>query len=307
MRRQLLFIATLIAQPGVAMAQDAAAPAPVFKIEQLTPTVALVLGPGGDVTVGHGPGEVVLVDAEVPQLASQLIAAVRTLDPRPIKTVINTHWHFDHVGGDEALAKTGATIVAQANVQARMAKGGTIAFAQMSIPPASKAALPTRTYETSLSITAGGDVLKLVHVPNAHTDGDTLVKWTRANILDMGDVYIRYGLPFIDISSGGSLKGLIAGVDQGLALSDEHTTIIPGHGEPATRRDLVAYRDQLQQIAKAVEAQIRAGKPLAEIQALRLADGWKQAPDAFVKPDAFIAIAYESLTTTAQPSGPAQP
>lgn len=292
MRSLLIFATVLCAQSGLAAARAAEAPPPIFKVEPLTPAVALLVGPGGNVTVGHGAGGVVLVDAEVVQLAPQLIAAVRTLDPEPIKTVIDTHWHFDHVGGNEALAKEGAVIVAQANVRVRMAKG--IAVAEMTIPPAVEAALPTRTYATSLSIAAGGDVLKLVHVPNAHTDGDTLVKWTRANILDMGDVYVRYGLPFVDLASGGSLRGFIAAVDKGLALSDARTVIVPGHGEPATRRDLVAYRDQLLRIAEAVEGQVRAGRSLAEVQALRLADGWTQGSDAFVKPDAFIAMAYES-------------
>jgi glyoxylase-like metal-dependent hydrolase (beta-lactamase superfamily II) len=293
-------VAILVTHVATAMGQDAPAPIPVLKVERLSAGVAVVVGPGGNVTVGHGPDGVVLVDAEVAELSPELIAAVRTIDPGAIQMVIDTHWHFDHVGGNEALAKAGAVIVAQHNVQVRMASGGTIAFAKMTVPPAAKAAVPTRTFLHETSMAAVGDLLRLVHVPHAHTDGDVVVKWTRADVLDMGDVYVRYGLPFVDLSSGGSLRGLIRAADKGLALSGPRTLIVPGHGEPATQRDLAAYRDHLLRIASAVEAQVSRGKSLAEVQALRLADDWVQGSDAFVQPDEFVAMAYESSVRDSQ-------
>lgn len=299
-RPRLAAAAILITLAATAMGQEAPALNPVLKVERLSAGVAVVIGPGGNVTVGHGPDGVVLVDAEVVELSPELIAAVRTIDPGAIHIVIDTHWHFDHVGGNEALAKVGAVIVAQRNVQMRMASGGTIAFAKTTVPPASKGAVPTHTFLHETSIATAGDLLRLVHVPHAHTDGDILVKWTHADVLDMGDVYVRYGLPFVDLSSGGSLRGLIRAADKGLALTSSRTLIVPGHGEPATQRDLAAYRDHLLRIALAVEAQVSRGKSLAEVQALRLADGWLQSSDAFVQADEFIAMAYESSMRDSQ-------
>lgn len=296
--RKILILAAALLAPALATAQPAPAPSPpkLLKIEQLRPTVALLVGPGGNITMGYGPGQVVLVDAQIAEVSDRVLATAHSLDPRPVGTVINTHWHFDHAGGDGALAKAGATVIAHANVKARMAQGGTIVFGTRSTAyaPSPAAALPARTYQTEMSLEAGGDQLRLVHVANAHTDGDTMVKWKRANVLDMGDVYVRYGLPFIDVRSGGTLRGMIKCVDAGLAMADDQTIVIPGHGEPATKKDLAAYRAALAKIADAVDAQARAGKSLADIQAMRPADGFVQPPGAPLSPDQFVATAYET-------------
>lgn len=285
--------AMLSAIAGVAAAQ---APArPQFKVEELRPTVSLVIGAGGNTTVGRGADGVAIVDDKVIQASDALLAQLKAIDPRPVSLVINTHWHFDHSDGNAALAKQGAVIVAHQNVKVRMAKGGTIVMGARSTdyPPSPAQALPARTYETELTVSGGGDRLRLVHVPNAHTDGDTIIKWTRANVLDMGDVYVRYGLPFIDIRSGGTLRGMIKCVEAGLALTDDKTIVVPGHGEPATRKDLADYRDALIRIADAVDAGVRAGKSLAEVQAMRPADSFPQPQGAPLTPDQFVATAYE--------------
>jgi glyoxylase-like metal-dependent hydrolase (beta-lactamase superfamily II) len=137
-------------------------------------------------------------------------------------------------------------------------------------------------------------VLKLVHPKPAHTDGDTLVKWTKADILDMGDIYVRYGLPFVDTASGGHMEGFIRGVEKGISLCGPNTIVVPGHGDPATCKDLIEYRDKLRAIAENVRGQIKAGKTLEQIKATRPADGWTQPASAFVKPDAFVEMAYQS-------------
>src|SRR5438105_4651324 len=136
MRYRLLIAAVAVAQLGLATGLNAQTAYPDLKIEPLTPTVAVLVGPGGNVTVGHGAGGVALVDAEVRELGPEVVAATHALDARPPAFVIDTHWHFDHVGGNAAVAKAGAVIVAQDNVRVRMASGGTIAFARMTLPPA---------------------------------------------------------------------------------------------------------------------------------------------------------------------------
>ena len=291
--------ATITGAMLAAVASPAAAqtPAPIqFKVEQLRPSVSLITGGGGNTTVGRGPDGIAIVDDKTVTSTDALLAQIKAIDPRPISLVINTHWHFDHSDGNAAMAKQGATIVAHQNVTVHMAKGGTMIMGSRTINqvPATAQALPTRTYDTELTIPGGGDSLHLVHVANAHTDGDTIIKWTKANVLDMGDVYVRYGLPFIDIRSGGTLRGMIKCVEAGLALTDEQTIVVPGHGEPATRKDLADYRDALIRIADAVDAGVRAGKSLAEVQAARPADGFAQPPGATLTPDQFVATAYEN-------------
>ena len=291
-----LIAALVLITPAIAAAQ----PPPGFlSVRLLRPGIAVIHGPddasGGNITVGYGPGDLVIVDDQMPDLTDQVIAQVKTLDARPIKLVINTHWHYDHAGGNEVLAKLGAQIIAHANVKPRLARGAVVMVGDQrnDLAPAPAIALPSRTYQTTMMLTASGDRLKLVHVPHAHTDGDTIVKWSRANVLNMGDVYVRYGLPFIDLDAGGSLRGMIACVDAGLALSNNDTIIVPGHGDPATRRELAAYRSMLARIADIVDTAVRAGKTLAQVQALRPADGIPQSVPAMT-PDQFVALAYAS-------------
>jgi glyoxylase-like metal-dependent hydrolase (beta-lactamase superfamily II) len=274
---------------------------PPLKVEQLRPTVALIVGAGGNTTMGYGSGGVAIVDDKIVQASDALLAQLHAIDPRPVKFVINTHWHYDHSDGNAALARQGAVVVAHANVKVRMAKGGTIVMGARSsdFAPSPPDALPARTYDKELTLAAGGDQLRLVHVPNAHTDGDTIVKWTKANVLDMGDVYVRYGLPFIDPRSGGTLRGMIKCVEAGLALSDDDTIVVPGHGEPSTKKDLAAYRDALVKIADAVDAGVKAGKSLAEVQAAKPAEGFPQPPGAPLTPDQFVATAYQNATEAA--------
>ncbi len=287
--------AVALAVPAIAAAQTAAPAAPqLLKVEQLRPTVAMLVGPGGNITVGYGPGKLTIVDDQVGQISVRVLATVKSIDPRPVSTVINTHWHFDHAGGNEALAKQGATIVAHENVKTRLAAGGSIVLGGRTNKqdPAPAAALPTKTYTTTLTLEGGGDTLKLTHVDHAHTDGDTMVKWTRANVLDMGDVFVRYGLPFIDAQSGGTLRGMIKCVEAGLAQADDQTIIVPGHGEPATKKDLIAYRDGLKAIADAIDAGVKAGKSLEEVQAAKPAAGFPSPPGGPLTPDQFVAGAY---------------
>jgi len=285
-----LFAAVLLS--GVALAEDSG-PA-VLTTHPVSPGLVVLIGPGGNVAVGYGADSVAIVDTGGADLAPQVREVIAQIDPRPVKFVIDTNWHFDHAGGNAEFARAGATIIGQLNVQRRMAAGGASAAGTTQSASTSTIALPTHTYLDVRTIAAGGDLLRLVHVERAHTDGDTIVKWTRADVLHTGDVYVSNGLPFVDLASGGSLAGVIAAVETALSLSDDRTVIIPGHGELATRSDLIEYRDRLNTIAAAVAAEIRKGKPLAAIQALRLADSWPRQAGAPVEPDAFIAMAYES-------------
>lgn len=270
----------------------------VIETTPLADGVAMLTGLGGNLAVGHGPDGAVLVDDQFSPLVDKILAAVQALGCPSIAHVINSHWHIDHSGGNAAMAHIGATIFAHDNVLKRMASGQRVDFANMDFKPESGRALPTKTYDDETVMDANGDVIRIVHAPAAHTDGDTLVKWEKANVLHMGDVYVRYGLPFIDLSSGGTIAGFIAGVELGIALSDENTKIIPGHGALATRADLIAFRDGLSIIHDRVAAEKSAGRSLAECQSVIQIEGWLKPEDVFiqeVRPEVFVGFAYDSL------------
>jgi cyclase len=267
-----------------------------IKTQPLTANVAVMFGSGGNIGVSHGEDGTVLIDDQYAPLTPKIVAAVAALPATPVKFVINTHWHGDHSGGNENLGKAGAVIIAQDHVRERMSSEQVSAFLKRTTPPSPKAALPVITFHHEVTLHLNGDTLRVSHVPHAHTDGDALVKFVKANVLHTGDVFVRYGLPFIDLDSGGSARGLIAAQDAILALADADTKIIPGHGEVATRADVAAFKTMLETIVNRVDAGIKAGKTLAQIQAEKPAAEWDTNPKAFVTGEKFVAGVHASLT-----------
>jgi glyoxylase-like metal-dependent hydrolase (beta-lactamase superfamily II) len=291
MRRSLIAFAFALvaapaaAQPGLADVQ--------IRVERVAPGVAVLFGRGGNVGLSYGEDGNVLIDDQFAPLTDRILAAVRSVDPDPVRFVINTHWHGDHTGGNENIARQGAAIVAHDNVRRRMSMEQIVRGNAVSASP--RGALPVVTFDEGLTFHLNGDEIRVTHVGHAHTDGDALVYWTRANVLHMGDTYFRSFLPFIDLDSGGSVDGLLRAVDASLAIANENTVIIPGHGELARRGDLVAYRELIARLAGRVRAEIRAGRSLEQIKALRLADPHGRATD-FVTPDFFIETLYRDAT-----------
>jgi cyclase len=279
------------AQPGETGAKE---PPSDLKITELGPNLELLVGHGSNMALGWSAESAVIVDSSVTADASKLAEHLRTKIGSAKLTVINTHYHFDHVQGNSELAGLGATIVAQKAAAARIASGSDleiVGMPHMHFEPAPRQAVPARIYSDRLTLRVAGDTLTLVHVAAAHTDGDTLVKWQTANLLNMGDTYVGGGFPLIDYKAGGNLDGLIETVKAGIGLCANGTRVIPGHGGVKTCKDLEDYRDRLVAVAVPLRKEIRAGKSLSEIQSLRLADSWVQTR-AMVTPDHFIAMAY---------------
>jgi cyclase len=287
--RWLIFAPLLIGAPAAAQPDLSRVE---VRVERLAPGVAVLFGAGGNIGVSYGEDGNVLIDDQYAPLTDRIVAAVATLDPDPIRFVINTHWHGDHVGGNEALGGRGAVIVAHDNVRRRMSAGQMLRGRM--VAPSPRGALPVVTFAEGVTFHLNGDTIRVVHVANAHTDGDALIYWTGANVLHLGDTFFNGILPFIDLESGGSVDGLLAALDTAVQMANDGTRIIPGHGPVASRAELIAYRDLIRSVRDRVAAEIAAGRSLDQIQALGLADSYGAETD-FIPPRAFIASIYNSL------------
>jgi cyclase len=295
MRHRLFAAAALLALAAPAAAQQDMSRVEI-KVEKIAPGVAVLFGAGGNIGLSYGEDGNIIVDDQFAPLTDKIAAAVATLDPDPVRFVINTHWHFDHTGGNENFGRRGAVIIAHDNVRARMSTDQFLAAMNQKVPASPKGALPVVTFGEGVTLHLNGDTLHVVHVANAHTDGDALIHWQKANVLHMGDTFFhRQSFPFIDLSSGGSIDGVIAAADKGLKLSNPQTRIIPGHGPVASRAELAGYRAMLADIRGQVAAGIRAKRTLAQIKAAKPAARYGM-PSGFIKPDAFVEAVYASLT-----------
>jgi glyoxylase-like metal-dependent hydrolase (beta-lactamase superfamily II) len=220
----------------------------------------LLQGAGGNIVVSTGSDGTLIVDDEYKELSSKLTAAIAKLSDRPVRFVINTHWHNDHTGGNEAFGKAGATIIAHANSARRMATDQVMSLygPQAAYAPAGQA---TITFTYAMTLHCNGETIDLLHVGAGHTDGDTVVFFREQNVLMTGDFFVGhvYRPPYFDDRNGGSLTGMIAGVQAILHLADDKTTVIPGHGEPATRADVAAYHAALVDLRDRIKAAIARG------------------------------------------------
>jgi glyoxylase-like metal-dependent hydrolase (beta-lactamase superfamily II) len=291
----LCFSPLLMIACSGSQAQDADRFAKVeIKTEKLADGVAVLFGSGGNIGVSHGPDGTVLIDDQFAPLTEKIQAAVAALGAEPVKFLINTHWHFDHSGGNENFGKAGALIVAHDNVRIRMAKGVENLLGN-SIAPAPKVALPVVTYDDGLKLHLNGDTVHVIHVEHGHTDGDSIIIWEKANIIHMGDLFFnKVTLPFVDLSSGGNVTGLLHAVDEALARANDQTRIIPGHGPVASRDDLLAYRNMLMTVIERVKAAMAQGKDLATVIAMKPAAEYEVA-DAFITGDRFTEAVFKSL------------
>ena len=285
--RHLLASAALIVS-GPVLAQDLSKVE--IKSEQVAPGVAVLFGAGGNIGVSYGEDGTILIDDQFAPLTEKIQTAVSTLGAQPVKFLVNTHWHYDHTGGNENLGKAGAVIMAHDNVRVRMAAG------QGDQKPSAKVALPVVTYADGLKLHLNGEEVRVIHMPAGHTDGDSIVHWTKSNVIHMGDLFfLRMSFPFVDASSGGNVRGVIAAADKVLAMADDQTKIIPGHGAVATKADLKQYRDMVAEIVAKVETSAKAGKTLEQIKAERLADGYGVKADGFITADRFVETVYNMV------------
>jgi len=297
-----LLVLLFVTAPFSAGAAQPAAPAVEFKALPVAGSVHVLAGGGGNVAVCVGEDGLLLVDSANPGLGEPLAAAVAKLSERPVRLVLNTHWHFDHVGGNEYLAQRGAIVVAHESVRQRMSSLQRLGALGREVPPSPPAALPMVTYADTLALHINGEEVRVLHIAPAHTDGDSFVKFEKANVLHVGDVFFNGFYPFIDVNAGGSIDGMLAAVDRALTLANDETQIIPGHGPLAHLPELRAYRQMLQTVRDRVRELVQQGKTRDEVIAAHptqdLDAQWARGGMA---PDVFVGVVYDGMKAKPTP------
>ena len=258
--------------------------------------IYMLMGEGGNIGVSIGEDGTFAIDDQYEQMSAKITAAIKALSGESPKFLFNTHWHGDHAGGNEHFGKQGAIIVAHENVRESLKVEKSIKLFNMHKPPSPKEALPVVTFQREMSLHLNGDDIRMVHVANAHTDGDAIVHFTQANVIHAGDTFFNGFYPFIDVDSGGGIAGMIVACDTVLALANDKTKIMPGHGPLASKADLVAFRDMLVVAEKNIQALIAAGKSEADVIAAKpLAELDKEWGDGFIPTDMWVKIVYSGM------------
>jgi glyoxylase-like metal-dependent hydrolase (beta-lactamase superfamily II) len=283
-----LFATTAFAQQDFSKVQ--------IKTEKLSATTYMMTGEGGNLGLSIGEDAVFAIDDQFAPLTPKIKAAIAKLTKKPIKFVLNTHWHFDHTGGNENMGKAGALIVAHENVRKRMSADGFIKFFGMKTKAEPKVALPVVTFTQDVTFHINGDEVYAYHVANAHTDGDAIVHFRNSDVIHMGDTFFNKMYPFIDTSSGGKVDGMIGAADRVLAITGDNTKIIPGHGPLASKADLKVYRDMLATVSARIKTQIKDGKKLEEVLAAKPTAEFDEVwGKGFLMPQKWVEMMYENL------------
>lgn len=267
-----------------------------LETQKLADGLWVVSGAGGNVTLMAGPGGVLLVDDKLAPATGELKKAIAAVTPKPVRFVFNTHWHGDHTGGNPVFGGEGAVIVAHENVRKRLSTKQLVALMNKEVPASPEPALPVITFADSLAFHLNGDDLEIVHVEPAHTDGDSIIHFKKANVIVMGDTYFSMGYPFIDTSSGGSVDGYVKAADRVLAIAQPSTKIVPGHGPVTDRQKLRVFRDMIATIRDRIKKLAAEGKTLAEVQAARpSADYDATWGKAFIGGPPFVETIYKEV------------
>ena len=255
--------------------------------------VYMLVGSGGNIGLSVGQDGAFLIDDQYAPLTDKILKAILAVTDKPVRFLVNTHWHYDHTGGNENIGKGGTIIVAHDNVRKRLAKGQFMKVFNANIPPSPPKALPVITFADSVTFHWNDETLEVVHARSAHTDGDAVIYFKSTNAVHVGDLFFNGIYPFIDAESGGSMEGVIAGVEEVLGRIDDNTKVIPGHGPLGNKTDLKAYRDMLATVHESMTKLIEAGKNIDEIIAAKpTADFDAKWGGGFLKPDQWVRIVY---------------
>ena len=262
----------------------------------LSETLTMLKGRGGNIAISAGEDGVYIIDDQIKPLTNQLLVAISKVSDQPIRFVINTHYHGDHVGGNQAIGKSGAVIIAHDNIHKRMGSDQFSHFFNSTTPAWPKDALPVITFNDQVTLHFNGEIAKVYHVPHGHTDGDSIVHFPSSDVIHMGDIFFNQRYPFIDLDGGGSIQGMIEGVEMGLSIAGKDTRIIPGHGPLGNRESLAEYLDFLVEARDKVQKLIDEGKSLEETVAARPTAQWDASlGEVWITPEQMVIFIYNSL------------
>ena len=296
MRKFFLLISAVVLYITIGYAQQDDMSDVQIEVTQLTDNIYALFGAGGNIGLSVGEDGAFLIDDQFAPLSEKITEAVAAVTDKPISFLLNTHYHFDHTGGNENFSNSGVMIVAHKNVYERMSTEQVISFFDKTIPPSPEAALPVITFTDEMTFHWNDDDINIFHADVAHTDGDSIVYFPKANVVHMGDLFFNGMYPFIDLDSKGSMVGMIAGVARVLELIDEDTQVIPGHGPMGTKDDLQTYHDMLITIHDKVQTQINRGKSKESIIAAELTKDFDTAwGNGILQSDQWIELIYESI------------
>lgn len=266
------------------------------RVQSVTDNIYMLIGKGGNIGVMVGKDGTFAIDDQYAPQTPGILKAIESIGGRTPTYVINTHFHGDHTGGNENLGEAGAVIMAHDNVRKRLQQGYQIPAFNTKAGPAKPIALPVITFDHQLALHINGEELRAFHVSNAHTDGDSIIEFKKANVIHAGDTFFNGFYPFIDVTHGGTLKGAIAAADTMLAMADEQTKIIPGHGPLASKKDLQIYRDMLATAYQRLSALKASGKTLQQAQAAKpLADLEEKWGGRMFDSSTWISLIYAGL------------
>ena len=276
-----------------------------IKVVKVAGSIYMLQGAdAGNIAASVGEDGIVIVDDQYAPLADKIRAALKGITDKPIRFVINTHFHGDHTGGN-ALFQKDAPIIAHDNVRKRLATGGTagnLGSVKSDYKAAGKDALPILTFDHDMTVHLNGEDIRALHFPSGHTDGDSIIFFPQSNVVHMGDDFVRYGFPFIDLASGGSVDGMIAAMEQVVPKLPPDVKVIPGHGDLANLDDVREYVKMLKETRAAVQNDIKKHKTLEQLKQEKVLEPWKKWSGDFITSDAFIETLYNDLTG-ARPSG----
>jgi len=289
--RWLLFLSALLLS-SIAAADDAIN----IKVIAVSDGIYMLMGKGGNIGLSTGRSGVLLIDDQYAPATKKILQAIAEKTSDPVRFVINTHWHGDHTGGNENLGKAGAVIVAHENVRESMSKDQFIKIFNKHVSAAPEVALPVITFVDGITFHWNDDTIQVMHVAPAHTNGDSVIHFHQANVIHAGDTFFNKLYPYIDVSNGGSIDGMILATDKLLGLANEKTKIIPGHGPLADKQDLQVYREMLVTMRNSIRDLKHSGKSRDDVIASKPTASYDPAwGKGFLKPDVWVGIVYDSL------------
>jgi len=298
MRKISLVVAAWLFTLGWASAQNQDFSKVQIKVSKVAGNVYMLQGAGGNIGASVGDDGIVIVDDQYAPLADRIQAALKGITDKPVRFIINTHYHPDHTGGNEYFQKQ-APIIAHDNVRKRLESGGVGGNGgaiHMEMKPSPKDALPIITFDHDVTVHLNGEDIRALYFPAGHTDGDSIIFFPKSNVVHMGDDFVTYGFPFIDVDSGGSINGMIDGVEKVIAQVPADVKIIPGHGPVSSVEDVKAYLGMLKETRDVVQKAIKDGKTLDQMKQAKLLEPWKKYSGDFVNEDVFLETLYNSLT-----------